>query len=126
MHASPRDPVFEYILDGYTALANLALLDGGVCFHGHTHIPGVFSTVEGRVQHEYALAKVGLEGPALVNPGSVGQPRDGDPEASYGIWDVTDGTFSFRRVAYDVHGAQRAIREAGLTPFFAERLAYGR
>ena len=125
VHASPRNPVFEYVLDGMTAAANLRLLRGGVCFHGHTHVPGMFHVEQDGVVHDYGTTMIGLAGPALVNPGSVGQPRDRNPDASYGVWDTAAGTFEFRRVPYDRDGAKRAIRAAGLPDRFAARLDFG-
>jgi len=125
VHASPRNPVFEYVLDASTAAANLKQLLGGVCFHGHTHLPGVFQ-IEGRhVVHNYRLGATPLVGPALINPGSVGQPRDHDPGASYGIWNTTEGSFEFKRVPYDREAAKRSIRQAGLPERFAIRLDFG-
>lgn len=126
VHASPRDPIYEYILDAPSALANLDLIDRSVCFHGHTHLPGVFLIEAGALDHRYTLGETSLQGPMLVNPGSVGQPRDGDPDASYGLWDTEASTFDFRRVPYDRAGAQAAIREAGLPERFATRLDFGR
>ncbi len=126
VHASPRDHIYEYVLDTAVAGANLDLLDGGVCFHGHTHVPGIFAQVGGMVTHEYRVDRFPIVGPALVNPGSVGQPRDGLPTASYGVWDVDNQTFEFRRVRYDIKGAQRAIRKARLPERFALRLESGR
>jgi diadenosine tetraphosphatase ApaH/serine/threonine PP2A family protein phosphatase len=125
VHASPRSPVFEYVMDLESAEANLGQLGGDLCFHGHSHLPGVFRLDDGRVEHDYRLGTVALQGPALVNPGSVGQPRDHDPDASYGVWDTAAGTFEFRRVAYDRAAAQRAILEAGLPDRFAHRLDFG-
>jgi diadenosine tetraphosphatase ApaH/serine/threonine PP2A family protein phosphatase len=125
VHASPRSPLYEYVLDAGTAEANLEELGTGLCFHGHSHIPGVFRIEDGRVEHEYRMGTVSLLGPALVNPGSVGQPRDRDPDASYGVWDTAAGTFEFRRVAYDRASAQRAILDAGLPDRFAYRLEFG-
>jgi diadenosine tetraphosphatase ApaH/serine/threonine PP2A family protein phosphatase len=78
------------------------------------------------VTHEYRVDTFKLNGPALVNPGSVGQPRDGLPTASYGIWDVDAKTFEFRRIRYDIKGAQRSIRKAKLPERFALRLESGR
>ena len=126
VHGSPRDPVYEYILDGPSAEANLVMLESSVCFHGHTHVPGIFYFDAGEPSHLYQLGLVQLRGPQLVNPGSVGQPRDGDPDASYGIWDVDASTFEFRRVAYDREGAKAAILSAGLPERFAGRLDVGR
>jgi diadenosine tetraphosphatase ApaH/serine/threonine PP2A family protein phosphatase len=126
VHASPRDPIYEYILDRATAGTNLTMLDGGVCFHGHTHVPGVFRLEKGQAVHEYGIGVVDLVGPLLVNPGSVGQPRDGVNDASYGVWDVDSATFEFRRVPYDRERAKRAIMRAGLPERFALRLDLGR
>jgi diadenosine tetraphosphatase ApaH/serine/threonine PP2A family protein phosphatase len=126
VHASPRDHVYEYVLDTAVAYANLELIDGRVCFHGHTHVPGIFLMAANMVAHAYRVDTFPLEGPCLVNPGSVGQPRDGVPTASYGIWDVEESTFEFRRVRYDIKGAQRAIKKARLPERFALRLESGR
>ncbi len=126
VHASPRDPIYEYILDSSAALPNLILLDGGVCFHGHTHVPGCFYLDRGEVAHDYPSQPIRLQGPTLVNPGSVGQPRDGIRDASYGLWDTSAGSFEWRRVPYDRQGAQRAILKAGLPERFAARLDFGR
>ena len=125
VHASPISPLYEYVLDAYSAVANLHELGDRLCFHGHSHVPGVFRFAGERVEHHYAIGLVGLEGPALVNPGSVGQPRDRDPDASYGIWDTSAATFEFRRVPYDRKAAQRAILDAGLPARFAHRLDFG-
>lgn len=126
VHGSPRDHIYEYILDRATAEANLELIDGQVCFHGHTHVPGIFRWLEGDLVHNYEIGTFMLEATELVNPGSVGQPRDGDPDASYGVWDRGAGTFEFRRVAYDRDAAKKAIRDAGLPERFALRLDVGR
>ncbi|MGH7902646.1 MAG: metallophosphoesterase family protein [Candidatus Dormibacteraceae bacterium] len=125
VHASPRDPTFEYILDATTARANLNQLESTICFHGHSHIPGIFHWEQGRVRHDYRLGTFELAGPQLVNPGSVGQPRDGITGASYGVWDIDEAAFEFRRVEYDRAAAKLAIRQAGLPERFAERLDLG-
>jgi diadenosine tetraphosphatase ApaH/serine/threonine PP2A family protein phosphatase len=126
VHGSPRDHIYEYILDGPTADANLNLIGSKTCFHGHTHVPGIFRRNEGQLVHEYQLGTFQLKGTELVNPGSVGQPRDGVPDASYAIWDRHAGTVEFRRVPYDREGAKEAIRKAKLPDRFAERLDAGR
>lgn len=125
VHASPRDPIFEYILDGATAAANLLLLDGRACLHGHTHVPGWFHIEDGTIAHDYWQGSMKIDGPALINPGSVGQPRDGNPDASYGIWDTDRHTFEWRRVPYDREGAKSAITGNNLPPRFAARLDVG-
>ncbi len=126
VHASPRDHIFEYVLDGLAARDNLRILEDRVCFHGHSHVPGLFFMAGDGIHHDYRGISYQLHGPVLVNPGSVGQPRDGDPGASYGVWDLDEGTFTYRRVPYDVKSAQAAIRAARLPERFASRLAEGR
>jgi diadenosine tetraphosphatase ApaH/serine/threonine PP2A family protein phosphatase len=125
VHGSPRSPTYEYVLDFETAAENLSLIGDRVCFHGHTHVPGVFHGHAGGLRHEYEEGFFFLGGPALVNPGSVGQPRDGNPDASYIIWDQVEQAVEFRRVPYDREAAKRAILEAGLPPRFAYRLDAG-
>jgi diadenosine tetraphosphatase ApaH/serine/threonine PP2A family protein phosphatase len=125
VHGSPRSPTYEYILDHDTAAANLALIGERVCFHGHTHVPGVFHRQTGQLRHDYEEGSFFLKPPALVNPGSVGQPRDGNPDASYLIWDPETDTVEFRRVPYDREAAKKAILDAGLPARFAYRLDLG-
>lgn len=126
VHGSPRDHIYEYILDAPTAEANLDIINGQTCFHGHTHVPGIFRRDDRQLVHEYQVGSFRLSGAELVNPGSVGQPRDGNPDSSYAVWDRHAGTFEFRRVAYDREGAKKAIREARLPERFAARLDNGR
>jgi diadenosine tetraphosphatase ApaH/serine/threonine PP2A family protein phosphatase len=125
VHGSPRSPTYEYVLDYGTAAENMLLMGDRLCFHGHTHIPGVFHIQTGDLRHDYEEGFFALQAPALVNPGSVGQPRDGNPDASYVIWDPEADTVEFRRVPYDRGAAKKAILEAGLPPRFAYRLDVG-
>lgn len=129
VHGSVRDPAAEYIVNETRAAASFAADDFALCFFGHTHLPVLYAQVDGRVagrmladDEEIALP----EGRTLLNPGSVGQPRDGDPRASYLLFDPEARTARVRRVAYDIAGAQRKIRAAGLPDVLAERLAEGR
>jgi predicted phosphodiesterase len=128
VHGSPRDPVWEYITSPAVAAANLNAFDTALCLFGHTHVPAVFSSTDGQVAATRPRAGevASLAGRCLINPGSVGQPRDGDPSAAYLILDTQAGTAEFRRVRYDVERTQRAMRHAGLPGRLAERLAYGR
>ena len=96
-----------------------------LCFHGHTHVPGIFHIETGELRHDYEEGFFNLTVPALVNPGSVGQPRDGNPDASYLVWDPDAERVEFRRVPYDREGAKRAILDAGLPARFAYRLDVG-
>lgn len=91
-------------------------------------MPAVFRLTDGRVElvRPRAGAAVPLAGRLLVNPGSVGQPRDGDPRAAYAVLDEDVGTVTFHRAPYGVAETQRRIRARGLPPFLADRLAHGR
>lgn len=127
VHGSVRDPD-EYIIDGATAAENLAVLKSEypnvpLCFFGHTHVKAVAPSPNGRSTESGAL-DLGHDGPYLVNPGSVGQPRDGDTFASYVLVEGTNVTYRF--VEYDIGRAQAKIREAGLPGMLADRLAVGR
>jgi diadenosine tetraphosphatase ApaH/serine/threonine PP2A family protein phosphatase len=100
-----------------------------ICFFGHTHRRALWTRdIRGTVAlKEIRQPKVVLEREAhyLINPGSVGQPRDGNPEAAYAIFDGEEFSIHFKSVPYDIAGAQRRILDAGLPPFLAERLAQG-
>lgn len=127
VHGSVRDPD-EYIIDGVTAAENLAVLKSEypnvrLCFFGHTHVKAVAPSPNGAAAETDAL-DLGSDGPYLVNPGSVGQPRDGDTFASYVLVEGTNVTYRF--VEYDIERAQAKIREAGLPGTLADRLAVGR
>jgi len=129
VHGSPRDPTWEYITDSEVASANLASFDTRLCLNGHTHVPVVFRADDGEVRAVAATpgAPVSVAtGRAFVNPGSVGQPRDGNAAASYLVIDTEAATAEFRRVSYDVAVTQRAMRDLDLPPRLAERLSYGR
>lgn len=127
VHGSVRDPD-EYIVDGDTAAENLAVLksdypDVRLCFFGHTHVKAIAPSPNGPATEARAL-DLGSNGPYLVNPGSVGQPRDGDTFASYVLAEGTNVTYHF--VEYDIEKAQAKIRDAGLPGMLADRLAVGR
>lgn len=129
VHGSPRDPIWEYIVGTGVAAENLPAFDTRVCLHGHTHVPIVFQAEDGEVGLVAATPDTPVSiaaGRALVNPGSVGQPRDGNPAASYLVLDTDAGELQFRRVAYDIDATQRLMRRIGLPPRLAERLSYGR
>jgi predicted phosphodiesterase len=128
-HASPRDPVWEYVLSALLAELCMSAQNRRVCLIGHSHVALSFTRSDGRV----ATGEPRREGVQLdvsrdqwlLNPGSVGQPRDGDPHAAWLMLDLDDWTVAFRRTPYDVAGAAAAIRAAGLPDSLAERLEYG-
>jgi diadenosine tetraphosphatase ApaH/serine/threonine PP2A family protein phosphatase len=129
-HASPRDPVWEYVVSELVAELCLDAQDERVCLVGHSHVALSFSRhddgrrADGAARAADEVADLSA-GEWLVNPGSVGQPRDGDPRAAWLELDTERQRARWRRVAYDVAGAQAAIREAGLPPSLAQRLGYG-
>lgn len=129
VHGSPRDPIREYVSSPGIALDNLAVLETDFGLHGHTHVPVAFCLgTDGplRVVSPAPGGTLQLDGQrALVNPGSVGQPRDGDPDASYLVLDPDAATVTWHRVAYDIPAVQAAIRAAGLPGRLADRLAFG-
>ncbi len=128
VHGSPRDPLREYVSDREVARANLAVLTTTMGLHGHTHVPVAFAS-EGEgiavdtAGHGHTWNAAGRR--SLVNPGSVGQPRDGDPRSSYLVLDPDAATVIWHRVEYDIPAVQAAIRATGLPPRLADRLAYG-
>ena len=128
VHASPVQPAeWDYLVsaeDGYEAFGAFATR---LCFVGHSHRPGAWSVGSSGRDHEPGAREIALEHGRryLVNVGSVGQPRDGDPRAAYALWDVDDRRVTIERVSYDVASAQRKILRAGLPRFLAERLAVG-
>ena len=128
-HGSPRDPVWEYVLSALQAELCLDAQSRRVCLIGHSHVALSFSRFPGEPATGQTRAGddgIDLEsGEWLINPGSVGQPRDGDPRAAWLELDLVEWTAAYRRVDYDVDGAAAAIREAQLPDSLAERLYYG-
>ena len=127
-HASPRDPVWEYVLSVDQARECMEEQAGRVSLIGHSHVALYFSDggeggLGGQAPdgHQIDLA----EGRWLLNPGSVGQPRDGDPRAAWLHLDTDEWKATYRRVEYDIARAADAIREAGLPDLLADRLSVG-
>ncbi|HEY1834904.1 MAG TPA: metallophosphoesterase family protein [Solirubrobacteraceae bacterium] len=128
-HASPRDPVWEYVLSALLAELCLDAQDPRVGLIGHSHVALSFVRHEGQSatgEPQRAGTKLDItQGEWLLNPGSVGQPRDGDPRASWLLLDLDEMEASFQRAEYDIAGAAAAIRAARLPDSLAERLEYG-
>jgi diadenosine tetraphosphatase ApaH/serine/threonine PP2A family protein phosphatase len=127
-HASPRDPVWDYVLSAEAAAAAFVLTEAPLLLVGHSHVPLAISLAGGVL--DGGLAPGGTEaelgsGRWLLNPGSVGQPRDGNPLAAWLLLDLAERRAWFRRVEYDVARTQEEIRERGLPDALAERLAHG-
>jgi diadenosine tetraphosphatase ApaH/serine/threonine PP2A family protein phosphatase len=124
VHGSPRKPyIWEYILDELQALEILVRLGPRYCFFGHTHLPRIFT--ESGEQVPEGTDWIELPASALINPGSVGQPRDGNPDAAFALVDLAIPAVRFGRVPYDVATTQAKIRQAGLPEVEAARLALG-
>jgi diadenosine tetraphosphatase ApaH/serine/threonine PP2A family protein phosphatase len=127
-HGSPFDED-QYLFDAADAAQAIDATTRRFCLFGHTHLPAVFATREDPVkpadQPPDGRWILPARGPALVNVGSVGQPRDGDPRAAYGVLDTTANVLSLHRVTYDVAGAQQRILDEGLPPWLALRLERG-
>ncbi len=128
-HGSPRDPVWEYVISALLAELCLDCQSDRVCLIGHSHVALAFVRHEG----SFATGEPRREGTRLdisngewlLNPGSVGQPRDGDRRASWLMLDLDGLSASFMRTKYDIAGAATAIRAARLPDSLAERLEYG-
>ncbi len=132
VHGSLRDPVMEYLISEPAALATFALMATPFCLVGHSHYPIVWTENEHGADvallDETEPLMLSAEQRVIVNPGSVGQPRDGDWRASYLLYDSEiggAGALEHRRVEYDIATAQRKIRAAGLPESLADRLGRG-
>ena len=133
LHGSPFDED-EYVMAAAEAGQAFGYLESRLAFFGHTHVQGGFIWNQSRVETIPATSarsrrqemEVDSECGYLVNPGSVGQPRDGDPRAAYALYDSSARMVAYRRSPYDVAAAQEKIRQAGLPPILANRLSLGR
>ena len=129
VHGSPRDPIWEYVMSTSSAVASFLHFDTLQCLVGHSHIPFICRPTEGGVVFlEFPLdtpVALGADR-VIINPGGVGQPRDGDPRASYAIYDSEAGNIVHHRVHYDIPTTQEKMRRHGLPEFLIERLSYGR
>lgn len=132
VHGSPRYPIWEYILSLSIAEANFEYFDTRFCFIGHTHVPIIYRhhpqnpnrTCDALMPSPDARLVLG-ENRLIINPGSVGQPRDGDPRASYAILDSDELTLEYRRISYPIEETQARMMKMGLPVRLIMRLAYG-
>jgi diadenosine tetraphosphatase ApaH/serine/threonine PP2A family protein phosphatase len=127
-HGSPREPIWEYLLSTEAAKDNFAYFETAYCLVGHSHIPLIFELVDDEaVYREFAETNLDLEERRMIiNPGGVGQPRDGDPRASYAIYDSEAQTVHHYRVEYDIPATQKRMAEGGLPAPLILRLSFGR
>ena len=132
VHGSPVDED-EYLISVHDALQTAPYIGAALSFFGHTHLQGGFLLHRNGIRRlrrpdaRESQLTIELEPDVayLLNPGSIGQPRDGDPRAAYAVYSQEQGIVEFCRAAYDVAAAQKKIREAGLPDLLAERLAFG-
>ncbi len=129
VHGSPRAPIWEYILSTAIATENMPYFDTSSCFFGHTHVPVIYQQRPGdrRVVPERLAEKqpFTLDAKLLLNPGSVGQPRDRDPRAAYALLDTDTHTLTHHRVTYDIAKTQAEMVKARLPSRLVQRLNYG-
>jgi predicted phosphodiesterase len=130
VHGSPREPIWEYIIYPSTAQLNFQFFDTQLCFVGHTHAPAVFQEETSTHKFEISIPvpdqpiEIGDER-LIVNPGSVGQPRDGDPWAAYMIFDEEEKVLEYYRIPYDIALTQRLMMEKELPESLISRLTFG-
>ena len=129
VHGSPREPIWEYLISTTSVRENFDYFQSQFCLVGHSHVPLIFecsedgacSIIQFPAEGMLRLAKSRL----IINPGGVGQPRDGDPRASYAIYDSEAGTISLYRVPYNIGITQARMVEYGLPMRLVTRLTYG-
>ncbi len=128
-HGSPREPIWEYVLSVQTANINFNYFDTKFCFVGHSHVPLIFDLDQNgdslihQLPGELSLKQE--EKRLIINCGGVGQPRDGDPRASYAIFDDEQGIIYHYRTDYDISTTQQKMQRAGLPSRLIDRLSYG-
>lgn len=129
VHGSPRDPIWEYVMNTLVARVNLTFFETRWCLVGHSHFQAIFQYDPEQDDLTIEVPPPGkhyaLKERAILNPGSVGQPRDRDPRAAYAIYHPKKKSWEPRRVEYDIRSVQMRILKAGLPPRHAERLAGG-
>jgi len=133
-HGSPRNPIWEYVVTSSIAKSNLAHFSTQFCLVGHSHLPLVFQEPDKDKGNpnlcrlvDYAIGEPLSLGEArrILNPGSVGQPRDGDARASYAILDADSETIEYRRVVYPIEKTQQRMQAVGLPSKLIARLSFG-
>lgn len=127
VHGSPRNPVWDYIMDAMTAERMFQFFDTRICLVGHTHVPAIWKESESESPRGLVLdyQKTKILTKSILNPGSVGQPRDHDPRAAFAIFDPQESLWELRRVPYKISEVQSRIKKSGLPWRHALRLAEG-
>jgi diadenosine tetraphosphatase ApaH/serine/threonine PP2A family protein phosphatase len=127
-HGSPREPIWEYLLSTDVAQENFASFETAYCLVGHSHVPLIFELANDKaIYREFKETTLKLKDRRMIiNPGGVGQPRDGDPRASYAIYDAEAQAIYHYRVDYDIEATQKKMAERGLPTPLILRLGVGR
>ena len=127
VHGSPRNPVWDYVMDYMTALRMFQFFETRICLVGHTHVPAIWKETENTPPKSPVMDfnKTSILAKSILNPGSVGQPRDHDNRASFAFFDPDQSTWELRRVAYDINSVQERIKKSGLPWRHALRLHEG-
>ena len=129
VHGSPRQPIWEYLISVSSAKENFAYFQSQFCLVGHSHMPMVFKYDEtGTCSFSQFMPNVGLalgKSRLIINPGGVGQPRDGNPQASYAIYDSEAKVIRLYRIPYDIAATQDKMMQNGLPVRLVARLNYG-
>lgn len=130
VHGSPQHPVWEYVYNARIAAINFSFYDTRICFLGHTHIQlyiteeSAKSNIQPKQPRDGQVIDVSQER-IMINPGSVGQPRDGDPRAGCAVFDTEQMTVTFRRIPYDIQRTQQQLKNEGLPESLIVRLSMG-
>ena len=129
VHGSPFRPVWEYLLDTRSATVSFEFFDTPYCFVGHTHLPVIYYLPDDRLTAQLIvpehISSMTLAPRAILNPGSVGQPRDRDPRAAYAILDLTNYTWEWHRIEYNIQSVQERMRKENLPERHITRLSAG-
>jgi len=127
VHGSPRNPVWDYVMDFMTAMRTFIYFDTTICMVGHTHVPAIWreSADKAPTGPVPDFNKTKITSKTMLNPGAVGQPRDHNPQASYALFDPDNFTWELRRIPYDIGSTQSRIKKSGLPWRNALRLAEG-
>lgn len=128
VHGSPENPATEYIIDETDAIRNFSAFKGSCCLFGHSHIQEYYKLTRGELDWQRPTNKSVIDykkSRILINPGSIGQPRDRDPRAAWGLLDTRKKTMTFFRTDYDIAATQREMEGIGASEFLIQRLSQG-
>ena len=129
VHGSPRSPTYEYLLDTHLATVNFSYFETSFCFVGHTHLPAQYLLANGQGHANLIIPTpnqvIQLASRSIINPGSVGQPRDRDPRAAYALFNTETQNWDYRRIHYNIQAVQKRMKTHGLPERHIQRLVSG-